>query len=82
MASGERTKDILKALHNAVAQFDEEAADQWSKTALAEGVDPFTAVINGLAEGMIEAGEKYNNKEYFVPELLLSARAMKSAMEQ
>ncbi len=76
MASGERTEEILKALHHAVAQFDEEAADQWSKTALAEGVDPFTAVINGLAEGMIEAGEKYNNKEYFVPELLMCADAL------
>ena len=32
--------------------------------------------MDGLANGMIEAGEKYNRKEYFVPELLMCADAL------
>jgi dimethylamine corrinoid protein len=76
MPTEERTKEILKALHEAVAQFEEEDAAKWAKIALEEGVDPFLATMEGLAAGMMEAGEKYNCKEYFVPELLLCADAL------
>ena len=76
MATEERTKEILKGLHDAVVQFEEEDAVKWAKVTLEEGVDPFTATMNGLADGMIEAGEKFNRKEYFVPELLLCSDAL------
>jgi corrinoid protein of di/trimethylamine methyltransferase len=76
MASEERTKEILKQLHQAVVQFDEDKAGEWAKTALNEGIDPFIAIMDGLADGMIEVGELYNKKEYFVPELLMCADAL------
>jgi dimethylamine corrinoid protein len=76
MVTEERTKEILKGLHNAVTLFEEEEAAKWARIALEEGVDPFVATMEGLAEGMMEAGEKYNKKEYFVPELLMCADAL------
>jgi corrinoid protein of di/trimethylamine methyltransferase len=76
MATEERTKEILKRLHDAVSLFEEEEAAKWARIALEEGVDPFVATMEGLAEGMMEAGEKYNKKEYFVPELLMCADAL------
>ena len=76
MVTEERTKEILKGLHNAVTLFEEEEAAKWARIALEEGVDPFVATMEGLAEGMMEAGEKYNRKEYFVPELLMCADAL------
>jgi corrinoid protein of di/trimethylamine methyltransferase len=76
MASEERTKEILKGLHDSVYSFEEDDAVKWAKAALCEGVDPFTAVMDGLANGMIDAGEAYNRKEYFVPELLMCADAL------
>jgi corrinoid protein of di/trimethylamine methyltransferase len=76
MASEERTKEILKGLHDSVYSFEEDDAVKWAKAALCEGVDPFTAVMDGLANGMIDAGESYNRKEYFVPELLMCADAL------
>jgi corrinoid protein of di/trimethylamine methyltransferase len=76
MATEERTKEILKELHNSVSNFEEDDAVKWAKIALQEGVDPFVATMNGLADGMIDAGEKYNRKEYFVPELLMCADAL------
>ena len=81
MPTEERTKEILKALHEAVAQFEEEDAAKWAKIALEEGVDPFLATMEGLASGMMEAGEKYNCKEYFVPELLLCADALYAGLD-
>ena len=76
MASEERTKEILKGLYDAVLAFDEDKSVELSHAALDEGVDPYTAVMDGLAAGMIEAGERYNRKEYFVPELLMCADAL------
>ncbi len=81
MATEERTKEILKGLHNAVAQFEEDDAVKWARIALEEGVDPFLATMEGLAGGMMEAGEKYNCKEYFVPELLLCADALYAGLD-
>jgi methanogenic corrinoid protein MtbC1 len=48
---------------------------------LAEGVDPFVATLEGLADGMMEAGRKYNSKEYFVPELLMCSDALYAGLD-
>ena len=81
MASEERTKEILGELHQAVVQFDEDKAKEWAETALDEGVDPFIAIMDGLADGMIKVGELYNKKEYFVPELLMCADALYAGLD-
>jgi len=54
---------------------------KWSKIALEEGLDPFVATMKGLAGSMMEAGEKYNNREYFVPGLLMCADALYAGLE-
>jgi len=81
MASEERTLEILDKLRQAVYDFEEDDAVKWAKTALEEGVDPFRATLDGLATGMIEAGEAYNRKEYFVPELLMCADALYAGLD-
>ena len=81
MASEERTQEILKGLREALINYDEDKVAEWAKTALDEGVDPFVATMEGLAEGMIEVGELYNKKEYFVPELLLCSDALYAGLD-
>ena len=81
MATEERTKEILKGLHVAVYEFEEDDAVKWANTALEEGVDPFVATMEGLANGMIAAGEAYNEKKYFVPELLMCADALYAGLD-
>jgi corrinoid protein of di/trimethylamine methyltransferase len=81
MSSEERTKEILRGLREAVINYDEDKAVEWSKIALDEGVDPFVAAMDGLADGMIEVGELYNKKEYFVPELLMCADALYAGLD-
>ena len=81
MVTEERTKEILKKLHETVVQFEEEEVVKWAKIALEEGVDPFVATMDGLAEGMMEAGDKFNQKEYFVPELLMCADALNAGLD-
>jgi corrinoid protein of di/trimethylamine methyltransferase len=81
MATEERTKEILGELSKAVYEFEEDDAVKWAKIALDEGVDPFVATMDGLAAGMIKAGDAYNNKEYFVPELLMCADALYAGLD-
>jgi len=81
MATEERTKEILKGLHEAVVHYDEDKTAEWARIVLDEGVDPFVATMDGLANGMIEVGELYNKKEYFVPELLLCADALYAGLD-
>lgn len=81
MASEERTQEILQGLREALINYDEDKVAEWAKVALEEGVDPFVATIEGLADGMLEVGELYNKKEYFVPELLLCSDALYAGLD-
>jgi corrinoid protein of di/trimethylamine methyltransferase len=80
MASEERTREILKAIQDAVIGYDEEACERLCKLALQEGIDPSQAVTKGLTGGMETVGELYNKQEYFVPELLLCADALNAGL--
>jgi dimethylamine corrinoid protein len=81
MASEERTQELLKGLQQAVIEFDEDKTRELAQAAIDEGVDPFVATLEGLAEGMILVGDLYNKKEYFVSELLLCADALYAGLE-
>ena len=72
----DRKEEILKKLAEAVVEFDEDGAKQWAQTALDEGIDAFEAIMDGLAAGMETVGDLYDQQEYFVPELLMSADAL------
>ena len=43
-------------------------------------MDPLVIVNQGLVPGMDVVGEKFKNEEYYMPDMLVSARAMKTAM--
>ena len=81
MATEEISKEILEGLRISVFEFEEDDAAMWAQAALDDGVDPFIASVEGLASGMIDAGEAYNRKEYFVPELLLCADALYAGLD-
>jgi corrinoid protein of di/trimethylamine methyltransferase len=71
----------LRKLLDAVVSGDAVVARQITDEALAAGAEPLTLVNQFMAPAMDEVGRRFESGEYFVPELLLSARAMKSAME-
>jgi 5-methyltetrahydrofolate--homocysteine methyltransferase len=48
--------------------------------ALAEGVSAGDILNEGLIKGMGVVGEKFKNNEFYVPEVLIAARAMKAGM--
>lgn len=76
MADEAREKEILEKLAEAVVEYDEDMAKEWSETAVNESVDALKAIMDGLAAGMEHVGELYDKHEYFVPELLMCADAL------
>jgi len=71
----------LDQLHKAVIEGNWKAAAAATQAAVAAGVAPLTIVTGCLVPAMDEVGRLFECEEYFVPEMLLSARAMKASME-
>ena len=57
---------------------EQDGADELAKAALDSSLDP-NMILSGCMKGMQAIGEKFSNNQAFVPELLMSARAMTAA---
>ncbi len=57
-----------------------DGADELTKKALEEGIPPDEILEHALIPAMSSVGDKYARKEIFVPQMLMSAKAMNSAM--
>jgi len=71
----------LKRLFDAVVNGDAAVAREIVTQALAEGTDPLRLVNESLIPAMDEVGKRFECNDYFVPELLVAARAMKGALD-
>jgi trimethylamine corrinoid protein len=65
----------------AVLEGDEEQARALAISALAQHLDLKEVMSEGFLKGIQEAGVLYENGEYYLPDLVCSADAMKSALE-
>lgn len=68
-------------LYDAIVNGNAKDAVAITKEALAENADPLELVTKYMIPAMDEVGRRFECEDYFVPELLLAARAMKGAME-
>ncbi|MBI4306627.1 MAG: corrinoid protein [Chloroflexi bacterium] len=63
-----------------IIEGDHKGAERWARDALNQGVNPKEIIDRGLIPGMDEVGRRFKSNEYHMPEVLISARAMKTAM--
>ena len=52
-----------------------------TEQALAQSISPRDIIKEGLTEGMVIVGQKYEAKDYYIPDMLASAEAVGAAME-
>ncbi len=71
----------LNRLNQAILEGDAKTAAAVTREALDAGVDPVVLIQKHMVPAMDEVGRLYEAEEYFVPELLLAARAMKASLE-
>ena len=72
--------EYLEKLHDAVLNGDPPTAISVTEQALAENIDPHVLINDYMIRAMDEVGARFQRFEYFIPQLLMSAKAMKGAM--
>jgi corrinoid protein of di/trimethylamine methyltransferase len=72
---------LFAALHRAVLAGDDATSRRLASETLANGVAALDTIERGLVPGIREAGRLWEEGEFFLPELVTAAQAMKAAME-
>jgi corrinoid protein of di/trimethylamine methyltransferase len=71
---------LLEALSAAIVEGDPEAAEAAARAGLDAGLAPLALIEGGAMPALREIGEGYECGEFFLPDLMMAARAMESAM--
>jgi len=58
-----------------------DGADELTKQAIEEGISPDQILENALIPAMAVVGNRFSRKEIYVPQMLMAAKAMNSAMK-
>lgn len=72
----------LSAMADAVRDGQQDRAAEFVRSALAEGTAPDEILAKGLIPGMQSLGELFQDGQAFLPEILISARAMNKALAE
>ncbi|HML41051.1 MAG TPA: corrinoid protein [Bellilinea sp.] len=69
----------LKEIYDAILEGERSAARAGVEQALAANIDPLV-ILDAMITSMAEVGRLFEEGEYFVPEMLISARSMQEGM--
>ena len=72
--------ETLKKLFDAILEGDQRAAAAHVQAAIDAGIDPGEILNDGMVAAMSEVGRLYEAGEFYVPEMLIAARAMQASM--
>ncbi|HEX2998861.1 MAG TPA: corrinoid protein [Armatimonadota bacterium] len=73
---------LLENLAQYVIEGNAQKAKATTEEALAQGISAADIINQGLVAGMQVVGQKFKCNEYYIPEVLIAARAMKMSMEK
>ncbi len=73
--------DLVKNVYTAILEGQQKAAGAAVHAAIDAGIDPTIILNEGMVAAMAEVGRLFEEGEYFVPEMLVSARAMQAGLE-
>lgn len=73
--------EILKNIYRAIVEGDIDAAQTEVRAAVEAGITGAEILNTAMVPAMSEVGCLFEKEEYFVPEMLTSARAMKGGLE-
>jgi len=71
----------LSGLYDAILNGDDKLALRLTGEALDKAADPATLITRWMIPAMDEVGRRFEAQEYYIPEMLLAARAMKAALD-
>ncbi len=71
---------ILEQLYDSILNGRDDASKAFTQQALEENIPPDEIISQGMNLAMEEVGLRFSRNEIFLPEMMVAARAMKSAM--
>ena len=71
---------VLQDLFDAILDGDRTTAKEKVDEALDEGLAPATILQEGMIDAMQEVGRRFEREEFYVPEMLIAARAMQAGL--
>ena len=74
-------EELLKEAGKSIIEADKAKSEELSRRAIAEGMDPLEVINKGFRVGITKVGDLFGRGELFLPELILSAEAMKGATD-
>lgn len=74
-------EEILRRLQASIVNFDADAVKAAVQDALTARIPAYETVTEGLMKGMDIVGRKYEEREYFLTELILAGEAMQGGLE-
>ena len=72
--------DLLQGIHQSIIEGNQRTTTETVQAALDASLAPETILKEGMISAMAEVGQLFEEGEYFVPDMLLSARAMQSGL--
>lgn len=73
--------DTVKEIYEGILNGDQALVQEQVQAALAQDLPARTILQEGLIAAMDRVGELFERSEFYVPEMLISARAMKAGLE-
>ncbi len=74
-------EQLIKEAAKSIIAADKAKAKELAKSAIAAGMDPLEVIDEGFSVGIAKVGDLFGRGELFLPELILSAEAMKVATD-
>ena len=73
--------EILQGLYDDTLVGNAPSVRELTEQGLAEGMDPETLLYDALIPSLEEVGARFERGDFFVPEMLIAARAMQGALD-
>jgi corrinoid protein of di/trimethylamine methyltransferase len=74
------SEQLLHKMAQSIIDGETEEAEDLARQAIAQGLEPLTAINQGFVLGLNEVGEQFSSGQMFLPDLVLAAEAMKAAV--
>lgn len=71
---------VIKEIYDSILNGQQKVSSAKVQEALDQGINPAAILNDGMVAAMAEVGRLFEEGEYFVPEMLIAARAMQSGL--
>ncbi len=75
------TDELLDILYDQIVSGDSDGAVATTRNGLARRIDATALLYDAMIPALEEVGKRFESGEYFLPEMLIAARAMQSSMD-